>query len=223
MVKAVFLDFYGTVVHEDGEIIAAVCREIRQTGTAGDAAEAAAFWWGEFQALCLAAHGDAFQTQRALERESQRRTLRRVGSAADAGALSETLFAYWERPEIFADAPALFAACPVPVYLVSNIDTGDIQHAIKHHGLAPAGVFTSEMARSYKPRGELFRLALRETGLRPEEAVHAGDSLRGDVLGARAAGIPAVWVNRRGKPPPPEADTAVATLPELLETPYFRG
>ena len=49
------------------------------------------------------------------------------------------------------------------------------------------GTLAQEDARSYKPRRELFDLALRRTGLQ---------------RGAAAVGIPAVWLNRRGKPAP---------------------
>lgn len=34
MVQAVFCDFYGTLVHEDGEVINAICQEIMRTGRA---------------------------------------------------------------------------------------------------------------------------------------------------------------------------------------------
>lgn len=56
--------------------------------------------------------------------------------------------------------------------------------AVRYHGFTPQGVFTSEAARSYKPRKELFELALRETGLRAAEAVYIGDSIHSDVEGA---------------------------------------
>ncbi len=36
MVKAVFIDFYGTVVHEDGEVIKKVAQEIFDTGKVRD-------------------------------------------------------------------------------------------------------------------------------------------------------------------------------------------
>ncbi len=34
MIKAVFIDFYGTVVHEDGEVIQKISQEIFNTGIA---------------------------------------------------------------------------------------------------------------------------------------------------------------------------------------------
>ena len=98
--------------------------------------------------------------------------------------------------------PLFFERSPYPIYIVSTIETADIEPAVSHHRLRPAGVFTSEDARSYKPRRELFDLALRRTGLQPGEVWHIGDSFSSDVRGAAAVGIPAVWLNRRGKPAP---------------------
>ena len=84
MVKALFLDFYGTVVHEDGEIIREITKIIMNTGGAGSTEEIGRFWWSEFQGMCEKAHGESFETQRALEQRSLENTIERFGS--DAGA-----------------------------------------------------------------------------------------------------------------------------------------
>lgn len=55
------------------------------------------------------------------------------------------------------------------------MDTDDIMQAIEFHNLKPTRVFTSEDARSYKPRKEIFELALKETGLNANEVIHIGD------------------------------------------------
>jgi putative hydrolase of the HAD superfamily len=47
-----------------------------------------------------------------------------------------------------------------------------------------------------KPDSRIFREALRKTGVKAEEAVHIGDSLEDDILGANQAGIKAVWLDR---------------------------
>lgn len=48
-----------------------------------------------------------------------------------------------------------------------------------------------------KPDPRLFAVALNAAGVAAGSAVHIGDSLSTDVAGARAAGIRAVWFNRR--------------------------
>lgn len=52
--------------------------------------------------------------------------------------------------------------------------------ALSYHGLSPAGVFTSEDARAYKPRTELFNLALKKCGLLADKVIHIGDSISSD-------------------------------------------
>ena len=110
--------------------------------------------------------------------------------------------------------------CPVPIYVVSNIDRDDVLKAIEYHGLKPNGIFTSEDAKSYKPRKELFQFALNSTGLSAEQGVHIGDSLSSDIKGASAVGINAIWINR-SKREIPNGVTAVENLLEVYNTDYF--
>ena len=60
MIKAVFIDFYGTVVFEDGEVIKKVEQEIFATGKAENTSEIGSYWWKEFQAAFHNAFGDRF-------------------------------------------------------------------------------------------------------------------------------------------------------------------
>lgn len=214
--KAVFIDFYGTLVHEDGEIIAKITREIMETGKADSAGEIGSFWWDEFRALFTDSYGDTFRTQRELEKLSLERTIRRFESSADADSLSEMLFAHWIKPPAFPDAAEFMEKCPLPVYIVSNIDTADIMKAVKYSGFEPAGIYTSEDARAYKPRPELFEHALRMSGKERGDVIHIGDSLSSDIKGAAAAGIDAVWINREGKTAP-DGVYAVGSLTEMLD------
>lgn len=221
MVRAVFLDFYGTVVHEDGAVVHAISQRIAAASGAGNPQSIEAYWWETFQALCKKSFGAQFQTQRVLEQLSLEQTLRHFGSAANAGELSELMFAHWVKPPIFKDAKRFLKACPVPVCIVSNIDRADLLEAIRYHHLTPAGVYTSEDARAYKPGKELFEQALARTGLQAHEAVHIGDSLNSDVRGASALGIHTIRVNRARREIP-QGVTAVGSLTHVFDTPVFQ-
>lgn len=199
MVKALFADFCGTIVYEDDPAINIITERIYSTGKSNDKSEIGRYWWNDFQSLFLNSYGDNFCLQRELEHKSLVNTIKNFCSSEDAGELSNIMFDYWAKPPIFEESKEFFERCPVPIYLVSNIDNCDIQSAINLHLLKPAGVFTSENARSYKPRKEIFELALKTTGLKPEEVVYIGDSVTSDVNGAKAAGISAIWLNRFGK------------------------
>lgn len=123
------------------------------------------------------------------------------------------MFEHWVKPPIFEESKQFFEISPVPIYIVSNIDRDDILQAIKFHGLEPDGVFTSEDAKSYKPRKELFEFALNSTGLSAEQVVHIGDSLSSDVKGASSASINTIWINRSGR----EIPEGVIAARDLLE------
>ncbi len=221
MIKGVFLDFYGTVVHEDGVIVQDICEHILRTSRAADISQIKYYWWEEFQNLFSNSFCESFCTQRALEHQSIVNTLQHFCSTESAEEICKLMFERWEKPPLFEDAKVFMDRCPVPVYIVSNIDINDIKKAIDYHGLKPARVFTSEEARAYKPRKELFELALRETGLLPEDIVHIGDSFSSDVRGAKALGIPAIWLNRYMKAAPEEV-LEVEDLLKVFDTVYFK-
>jgi FMN hydrolase / 5-amino-6-(5-phospho-D-ribitylamino)uracil phosphatase len=83
-------------------------------------------------------------------------------------------------------------------------------------------VLVSEEFGVAKPDPAIFREALRLAGVGPDEALFVGDSVEFDMAGARAAGIPTVWVNRHQRPwtepgpPPTRQIRTLADLPQLL-------
>ncbi len=74
-----------------------------------------------------------------------------------------------------------------------------------------------------KPRPEIFEAALAGLGVAPAEALHVGDNLAADVVGAAALGIRTVWVTRcvadpaaaRARTPDARPDWIVHDLAEL--------
>ncbi|QYF75255.1 HAD family hydrolase [Cryobacterium sp. PAMC25264] len=87
---------------------------------------------------------------------------------------------------------------------VKLADTG--LHARVEH------VVTSAEFGLAKPRAEIFRHACALFGADPARSVYVGDRLRTDAIGAAAAGLTGVWLDRVGSagPPPPDADLAEA-------------
>lgn len=212
MIKAFFVDFYGTLVHEDGEVIKKITDIICATGKVEKREDVGAFWWNDFQTMFTNSYGDSFETQRELERKSLVHTLEKFQSSENADELSNLMFAHWVKPPIFEDTKEFFEKSPVPIFIVSNIDTSDIMDALSYHGLSPASVFTSEDARAYKPRAELFNLALKKCGLSADEVIHIGDSISSDIKGANSIGIKPLWLNRFGKAVPDGVESIESLL-----------
>lgn len=75
MKKAIFLDFYGTVVFEDGENIRKISQLIYDTGVVNDISEIGTYWWNKFYDLFVNACGENFRTQREIEYQSLKETI----------------------------------------------------------------------------------------------------------------------------------------------------
>lgn len=55
-------------------------------------------------------------------------------------------------------------------------------------------IVTSEETNAEKPDAKLFALCAQKAGTAPEECLFLGDNLRKDVLGAKNAGMQAIWI-----------------------------
>lgn len=219
MFKAILLDFYGTVVHEDDVLISELCSTINASSPQQPGPGAiGSHWWNVFSELFHDSHAETFRTQRDLERRAFEETCDHFNADCDTDHLLARLFDGWQNPELFRDAEQFLAKAEVPIVVLSNIDRCDIEAAIEKHQLPLTSVITSEDVRSYKPRPELFLAGVDALKLPPAEILHIGDSATSDVIGANQLGIPVAWINRLGKTLAVTAkpDYTIATLPELL-------
>ncbi len=62
-------------------------------------------------------------------------------------------------------------------------------------------VVISEDVGVTKPDPEIFAIALQRLGANPHQSVFIGDSWTNDIIGARAVGMAAVWLNRGDQTP----------------------
>jgi putative hydrolase of the HAD superfamily len=96
---------------------------------------------------------------------------------------------------------------------------------LQHHDLTQYFDFAviSAQIRRAKPDPELFLTALRRADAIPDYALHIGDSYVLDVLGARAAGITPILLDRPGQHDPARIDCIVVrdlfAMLDLLDIP----
>jgi len=81
--------------------------------------------------------------------------------------------------------------------LISNVDR-DISAVYEELGLAKwLGVtITSQAVGFNKPHPEIFQAALKEAGVQPAEAIYVGDQYQIDVVGANGAGMRSILIDR---------------------------
>ncbi len=126
----------------------------------------------------------------------------------DHFATAEPWFIYDDVPEILAH----WQAAGIQMGVLSNFDSR-LYKVLK--GLNLEQFFTSVTISTAvgfaKPEAGIFAAALAEYNCAPQTAWHIGDSWDDDVVGAIAAGLHPIWLNRHSQPLPTE-ELAVTTI-----------
>ena len=103
--------------------------------------------------------------------------------------------------------------------VLSDADTEWLTASVTRNTLDCDVVVSSEELRCYKPHSSVFLEACRRLGTAAASTVYVGDNPRLDVVGARNAGLTAVWLNRSGREYPKDLeppDHTIESLKELL-------
>lgn len=139
--------------------------------------------------------------------EVLRRTLADLGAELDVPVTEEELALFGGMAAIhppFADTRPALAALRGAGYrlgALSNIDNRSLALAMDSAALCFDVVVTAERVGAYKPDHAHFHAALADfeaLGLAKDRVLHVAQSLRADVVPARALGITCVWLNRSG-------------------------
>jgi putative hydrolase of the HAD superfamily len=148
-----------------------------------------------------------------------------IGSDAELDDLFATgyLPAYEQSWRAFDDAaPALAALTAAGVRLAVLTNGSELQQTkkLRATGLADVvgPVFTAGALGLRKPDPRAFLTACERLGVAPGSVLYVGDEYEVDVLGARAAGLSAVLLDRDGTAPAQETRVigSLAELPTLL-------
>ena len=216
MIRGLLLDFYGTVVEDDDEIVSDIVRQV--AARSGAAAPAVGTAWSREYAAETS--GPVFRTLQECLLRSLTTVLAEVGSADDPKRLCAPQLAHWSAPPLRPGTQEFLSRVDLPICLVSDTDRHYLDAALALHSLTFTGVVTSEEVGAYKPARPMFDAGLSTLGLAAHEVVHIGDSLTNDIRGAHAAKIRTAWINRRGRHAPAGLPIAyeaadLGALPEL--------
>jgi len=139
----------------------------------------------------------------------------------DFDAVFEELFdhfreaAAWDLLPHVRETLAQLADMSIPCSIVSDMDSRllPLLRSLEIDEYF-AGVFLSFRTGYCKPDARLFTTACQVSRVAPRDVVHVGDSWRKDVLGARDAGLQAVWLRPQGSD-----DAHAPWIADLLQLP----
>lgn len=130
---------------------------------------------------------------------------RELGIHEDAAVLARAVYDEFESAErwrLYDDVVPAFErarARGLRVGIISNWDSRLVRlmHALGVSGLLDTVVSSADVGLR-KPDPRIFELACANVGVSPAESAHVGDHVYADVLGASAAGMRAVLIDRHG-------------------------
>lgn len=133
---------------------------------------------------------------------------RRLGLHTDAERLARRVYdefgdaARWRAYDDVESAFERLAARGITIGIISNWDRR-LESLLDGLGLSKylSTVVSSAAVGLHKPDPRIFELACMRSGVAPGDAAHVGDHHYADVLGARAAGMAAVLIDRHGIDP----------------------
>jgi 2-haloacid dehalogenase len=149
---------------------------------------------------------------------------RRLGLVLGPAERARLMEAYL-RLEPFPEVPGVLERLRVlPCAILSNGAPRMLEAAVRHAGLAPylAAVISVDAVRTYKPSPEVYALGPSRLGV-PKESLCFVSSNAWDVAGAKAYGLPVVWVNRAGAPHEELGPTPDLELRDLTGLPAAVG
>jgi putative hydrolase of the HAD superfamily len=210
--RAVFFDAANTLLHPDPPVGELYARTARKYGVVVQATDVQAQFRHSWETLQPRAVGDPGRY--GIGESDGRRwwytlvaeTFRPLGMPQPFDVFFDELYDLFARPEVWRVYPEVSEVLRqlkgrgLALGVLSNWDTR-LGPLLEGLGLRPyfAHVVLSSVVGWEKPHPHIFAEALALADVPPAEVLHVGDNYQQDVIGARQAGMYAVWLRRRGE------------------------
>lgn len=121
MIKAVFLDYTGTIVQVGGPQMMEAATRIVKGSTVGGFPMFLEVWWKIIEKLEYDRVGDLFLTEEEIVFEGLKYFERRYNLREDRYEILELVKEFWTKAPMFEDVADFVNNCPVPIFVISNI------------------------------------------------------------------------------------------------------
>jgi putative hydrolase of the HAD superfamily len=223
-IRAIIFDAVGTLLHADPPVADVYHFAGWQHGSQLDKGEVGRRMRAAFAASEAGEGLVREPTSETKERERWRRIVSSVfDDVPDIASLFRTLWAHFAEPvhwRLYGDAAftlSELAEQGCRLAIASNFDRR-LRAVVQTDPILRRceRCFLSSEIGFPKPDGRFFAAAAAQLGLAPDEILLVGDDWTNDILGARAAGWQAIWLNRQATPGPEVGLRSLADLLPLL-------
>lgn len=198
MIKALFLDYTGTVIQQRGEDYTELVSRIAKNSDLKDADQVLAWWHANVAELEQACTPDAFLSQHEIAEKLFEKAEKDEHLRDDRAQLVTLLQNYLMYAPVFDDVRELFDLGTIPVYIVTDSSEDCVRVCTRRHNLHPYGIISSETVRSYMPHAEVFDYAAKTAGYDKQDILFV--SMNPDALkGAENAGLMTALIDRKSE------------------------
>lgn len=221
-IEVLTFDQYGTIVDMQGGLCDAVAPYLEAKGWSGDPGRLVT-WWRRthfensmIDSLCDRGH----TPYREIGHRAVDYTLTRAGIPHTSAEVQELVSAI-ERLRPFPEVPAALErlAKRYKLVILSNGDRDMLEAAKPYLGFEFAETISVQDAGCFKPHRRTYEMAAERLGLAYMQVMHVANHAF-DCVGAKAAGMRAAFIDRRGRPfgqTQHEPDIVVKSMTELAE------
>ncbi len=199
-VRAITFDVYSALFDTVTGLTAALRDLLRRRGLDEDPAGVARAWRQKHMEYLLVVN--SLERERASNRHAieaaARYVLRRLSPPVTADEM-HALVGSWERLPPWPEAAEVLRDARTRPLILGTLSNGDADMLRTLLAILPVrfDAIISTEGGKFKPHPSVYRNALDWLRVRPDELLHVAGSAA-DAMGATAAGIPTVWVNRTG-------------------------
>lgn len=199
MVKAVLLDYTGTILQESGEDIEQMVKEVVEKSDFKTPSEALNWWFSKLKELEAASYGENY-----IDEDEMCLAICDLAEMehhlnADHEKLHKLNQNFWMYAPLYKDAEEFIRKSHVPVYIVTNNDAKYVHIRMRSSGLHPNGIISASDVKACKPHPAVFEKAVEVSGVSKSDLLAVGDSMTSDVQAALSAGIPAILLDRKDR------------------------
>jgi len=196
--QVVTFDVYSALFDIESSLTGRVADALGTTVGAGSLVQA----WRRTQmhyALISNALGTGRVPFRLVTRRALDLTLGQTGDELDQAG-REALVRAWDELEPWPEAAAVLKAVRQDGHRIAILSNGDqsmLEALAGRLDISFDAIYSAEAAGAYKPNPAIYQLPCDDLGIAQSEILHVAGSAT-DVMGAKSAGLPCAWSNRRG-------------------------
>ncbi|MBN2219532.1 MAG: HAD family hydrolase [Kosmotogaceae bacterium] len=195
MVRGIIFDLFGTVV-SNTRLFRAVCSKMAEDSRTEVVEIERDFvnLYGHYFKDC---HKMPFQPERYYYYLLISDLIDKYNLPGDIEVYCNLMYDSFSKLRAYPDARILtWIVKKYSVAILTNADNSFVEKVVKRNRLPHHFLLTSESARSYKPSEVIFEKLLSMMEIEKRHAIFVGDSIQADMLGASAAGIKGILIDR---------------------------